>query len=164
VGQATGGAAATSSGINLHQTQHRPRMSLLYGQAGGGGSRTLVPPQERWAFPSQAQRRLAEVGAAEPGTQAWQAAVREAVYATREGAGPGEAEAVDWTDLLMNSTHPQARRSALRRTALFPAFFLVFAFAGRRRTAPRFHPTPNEMNVKRGFKPTAEKTRNRRKT
>jgi hypothetical protein len=48
--------------------------------------------------------------------------------------------------------------------AFFFAFFLVFAFAGRRRMAPRFHPTPNEMNVKRGFKPTAELTKNQRKT
>jgi hypothetical protein len=41
-GQAAGGAVAISSGINLHQTPHRPHMSLLYGQAGGGGGRTLV--------------------------------------------------------------------------------------------------------------------------
>ncbi|MFZ8811032.1 MAG: hypothetical protein ACO2PN_23350 [Pyrobaculum sp.] len=40
-------------------------MSLLYGQAGGGGNRTLVPPQERWAFPSHAWRRLAKIGAEE---------------------------------------------------------------------------------------------------
>jgi hypothetical protein len=36
-GQAAGGAVAISSGINLHQTPHGPRMPLLYGQAGGGG-------------------------------------------------------------------------------------------------------------------------------
>jgi hypothetical protein len=48
--------------------------------------------------------------------------------------------------------------------AFFSAFFLVFAFAARRRTAHRFCPTPNEMNVKRGFKPTAESTKNQRKT
>ena len=53
---------------------------------------------------------------------------------------------------------------ALRRTAFFFAFSLVFAFAARRRMAPRFHPTPSEMNVKRSFKPTAEKTENQRKT
>ena len=53
---------------------------------------------------------------------------------------------------------------ALRRTAFFFAFSLVFAFAARRRMAPRFYPTPNEMNVKRSLKPTAEKTENRRKT
>jgi hypothetical protein len=41
--------------------------------------------------------------------------------------------------------------------------FLVFLFARRRRMAPWFYPTPDEMNVKRGFKPTAEKTKNRRK-
>jgi hypothetical protein len=46
----------------------------------------------------------------------------------------------------------------------FPAFILVFVFAARRRTASRFHPTPNEMNVKRSLKPTAELTKNRRKT
>jgi len=55
-------------------------------------------------------------------------------------------------------------QSAPRRMALFPAFFLVFAFARRRRMVPRFHLTPCEMNVKRGFKPTAEPTKNRRKT
>jgi len=30
--------------------------------------------------------------------------------------------------------------------------------------ARRFYPTPNEMNVKRSFKPTAEPTKNQRKT
>jgi hypothetical protein len=47
--------------------------------------------------------------------------------------------------------------------AFFSAFFLFFVFAGRRRMASRFHPTPREMNVKRSFKPTAESTKNRRK-
>jgi hypothetical protein len=46
--------------------------------------------------------------------------------------------------------------------ALISAFFLVFVFAARRRMAPRFYPTPNEMNVKRSLKPTAEPTKNRR--
>jgi len=46
----------------------------------------------------------------------------------------------------------------------FPAFFLVFVSSGRRRMASRFYPTPCEMNVKRGLKPTAEKTKNQRKT
>jgi hypothetical protein len=82
-----------------------------------------------------------------------------------EGAGQGEAEAVNWTGLLINSTYapkPGAQHCEERRT--FPAFFLVFLFAGRRRMASRFHSTPNEMNVKRDFKPTAEKTKNQRKT
>jgi hypothetical protein len=48
--------------------------------------------------------------------------------------------------------------------AYLSAFFLVFVSSGRRRMARRFYPTPNEMNVKRGFKPTAEKTKNQRKT
>jgi hypothetical protein len=48
--------------------------------------------------------------------------------------------------------------------ARLSAFFLVFVFAGRRRMASRFHPTLCEMNVKRGFKPTAEPTKNQRKT
>jgi hypothetical protein len=34
--------------------------------------------------------------------------------------------------------------------AYISAFFLVFVFAGRRRMARRFYPTPCEMNVKRG--------------
>jgi hypothetical protein len=60
-GQAAGGVVAISSGINLHQTPHRPRMSLLYGQAGGGGGRVSAPPQKRWAFPPHARRRLGVV-------------------------------------------------------------------------------------------------------
>jgi hypothetical protein len=48
--------------------------------------------------------------------------------------------------------------------AFFPAFFLVFVSSERRRMASRFYPIPNEMNVKRSFKPTAEPTKNRRKT
>jgi len=46
------------------------------------------------------------------------------VYATREGAGPDEAEAVDWTDLSMNSTYapkPGARHCEEWRS--FPPFF-----------------------------------------
>ncbi len=78
----------------------------------------------------------------------------------REGAGPGEAETVNWTGLL--TIRP--RKAQLRRMAFFSAFFLVFAFARRRRMASRFHPTPCEMNVKRGFKPTAKLTKNQRKT
>jgi hypothetical protein len=46
----------------------------------------------------------------------------------------------------------------------FPAFFLVFISSERRRMARRFYPTPSEMNVKRNLKPTAEKTKNQRKT
>jgi hypothetical protein len=48
--------------------------------------------------------------------------------------------------------------------AFFSAFFLSSAFAARRRMAPRLYPTPSEMDVKRSFKPTAEKTKNQRKT
>ncbi len=103
-----------------------------------------------------------------PGTETWWravATVREAVYATREGASPGEAETVNWTGLLINSTYaPQARRRYCEEWRAFSAFSLVFAFARRRRTASRFHPTPCGMNVKRGSKPTAEPTKNQRKT
>jgi len=60
-------------------------------------------------------------------------------------------------------TNPTPNRQ-LRRMAYLSRFFLVFAFAGRRRMASRFHPTPCEMNVKRGSKPTAEETKNQRKT
>jgi hypothetical protein len=69
-----------------------------------------VPAQERWAFPSHAWRRLAEVGAVEvvrgavspptPGTETWwRAAVREAVYALRQRGlvqYVWEAEVVNW--------------------------------------------------------------------
>jgi hypothetical protein len=48
--------------------------------------------------------------------------------------------------------------------AFFSAFFFVFVSSERRRMASRFHPTPNEMNVKRGSEPTAELPKNRRKT
>jgi hypothetical protein len=46
----------------------------------------------------------------------------------------------------------------------FPASPPSFVFAERRRMARRFYPTPREMNVKRGSKPTAEPTKNQRKT
>jgi hypothetical protein len=81
-----------------------------------------------------------------------------------EGAGPGVAETVNWTGLLINSTYaPQTLRSALRRMAYFLASPLSSAFTRRRRMARRFHPTPNEMNVKRGSKPTAESTKTKEK-
>jgi len=67
----------------------------------------------------------------------------------------------NWTGLLTNpppTKPPTAKNGALLR------LFLVFAFARRRRMASRFHPTPCEMNVKRSLKPTAEKTKNQRKT
>jgi hypothetical protein len=38
------------------------------------------------------------------------------------------------------------------------------AFTGRRRMAFRLYPTPNEMNVKRWSKPTAELPKNQGKT
>jgi hypothetical protein len=44
------------------------------------------------------------------------------------------------------------------------AFSLSFLSSERRRMARRFYPIPNEMNVKRHLKPTAEKTKNQRKT
>jgi len=47
--------------------------------------------------------------------------------------------------------------------AFFSAFFSFFLFATRRRMAHRFYPTPNEMNVKRGSKSTAEKTKKPKK-
>jgi len=119
---------------------------------------------------------FAEVGAVEvakgsvspptPGTDAWwraTAAVREAVVA-REGACPVCAGCgggqLDRPALLTNQT-PNRQ---LRRMAYFSRLFLSFVFAKRRRMASRLYPTPCEMNVKRGFKPTAEKTKNQRKT
>jgi hypothetical protein len=84
------------------------------------------------------RRRLdlfAEVGAVEvvkgvvapptPGTETWWIAVRDAVYTLRERGlvqYVREAEVVNWTGLLTNSTYaPQ--NCQLRRTALFFAFF-----------------------------------------
>jgi len=43
-------------------------------------------------------------------------------------------------------------------------FSLFPVFARRRRMASRLYPTPCEMNVKRSFEPTAELTKNQRKT
>jgi hypothetical protein len=92
---------------------------------------------------------------------------RGATCLAREGTGPvvSKAEAVNWTSLLTNSTYvpkPGAQHCEEWRT--FSVFFLVFLFAACRRMASRFYPTPCEMNVKRGSKPTAELTKNRRKT
>jgi hypothetical protein len=143
-GQAAGEATAISSGINLHQTPHRPRrLDTLHGQAGGGGSRVSVQAQKRGAFPSHARRRLG------------------VVEVVRGAAGPGEAESVNRARPVDNPT-PQSRQ--LRRMAFFSTFSPSFLFARRRRMASRFYPMPDEMNVKRSFKPTAEKTINQRKT
>jgi hypothetical protein len=125
------------------------------------------------------RRRLdifAEIGAAEvvkgavspptPGTETWwRAAVREAVYVLRERGlvqYVREAVVVNWTGSPCRQTDPTKPPTA-KNGVLF-RLFLVFAFARRRRMAPRLYPTPNEMNVKRGLKPTAEKTKNQRKT
>jgi hypothetical protein len=54
-------------------------------------------------------------------------------------------------------------QSSTAKNGVLSRFFLSSAFAGRRRMAPRFYPTPNEMNVKRGFKPTAEPTKKPKK-
>ena len=125
------------------------------------------------------RRRLdifAEIGAVEvvkgavalptPGTEAWwRAAVREAVYALRERGLVQYIRRRRWSTGGARSADKQTPQNRqLRRMTRFSAFFLVFVFARRRRMASRFHPTPNEMNVKRSFKPTAEKTENRRKT
>jgi len=84
----------------------------------------------------------------------------------RKGAGPvvGKAETVNWTGLLINSTYapkPGAQHCEEWRT--FSAFSLSFLSSERRRTARRFYSTPNEMNVKRGSKPTAEPTKTKEK-
>ena len=124
------------------------------------------------------RRRLdlfAEIGAVEvvkgavtpptPATETWWRAVREAVYTLRERGlvqYVKEAEVVNWTGPPCWQSDPTKPPTA-KNGALF-RFFLVFAFAARRRMAPRLYPTPCEMNVKRGFKPTAEPTKNQRKT
>jgi hypothetical protein len=56
---------------------------------------------------------------------------------------------------------PRIRRCEERRSF---RLFSRLRLRGRRRMARRFYPIPNEMNVKRGFKPTAESTKNQRKT
>jgi hypothetical protein len=60
---------------------------------------------------------------------------------------------------------PALQNRQLRRMAHFPAFFLIFLFAARRRMASRFYPTPNEMNVKRGSSrpPSPQKTKEKLK-
>jgi hypothetical protein len=51
-------------------------------------------------------------------------------------------------------THP-APQPPTAKNGVFPASPPSFVFARRRRMASRFHPTPNEMNVKRCLKPAA---------
>jgi len=116
---------------------------------------------------------FAEIGAVEvvkgvvapptPGTDAWWravAAVREAVYALR-GRGLAQARRRPSTGRARPADKPDAKPPTAKNGVLF-RFFLVFA--ARRRMASRLYPTPSEMNVKRGFKPTAEPTKNQRKT
>jgi hypothetical protein len=59
---------------------------------------------------------------------------------------------------------PALQNCQLRKTAHLSRLSPSFVFAARRRMARRLHPTPFEMNVKRYLKPTAEKTKNPRKT
>jgi hypothetical protein len=64
-----------------------------------------------------------------PGTEAWWNAVREAVYATPEGAGPvvGKAETVDWTGLLINSTYaPKSGARHCKEWRAFQPFLSLF--------------------------------------
>ncbi len=100
-----------------------------------------------------------------PGTETWRravAAVREAVYALHKR---GLAQARPrWSTGQARPADNPTPNCQLRRMVFFSAFFLVFLFARRRRMASRFYPTPCEMNVKRSFKPTAELTKNQRKT
>ncbi len=70
-----------------------------------------------------------------------------------------EAETVNWTGQLTIQPH----KAQLRRMAYFSASSSSSAFTGRRRMASRFHPTPCEMNVKRGSKPTVEPTKTKEK-
>jgi hypothetical protein len=99
-----------------------------------------------------------------PGTETWWraiAVVREAVYALCEREACPVRVGGRLLDRSVDNQTPQSPTA--KNGALF-RFFPSSAFTRRRRTAPRFHPTPNEMNVKRCFKPTAEKTKNQRKT
>jgi hypothetical protein len=92
--------------------------------------------------------------------------------AQRDNADPAAKPSPAAAQLDYGIHHPppqtpynaQTRRSALRRMARLPVFFLVFVSSERRRMAFRLYPTPFEMNVKRGFKPTAELTKNQGKT
>jgi len=78
---------------------------------------------------------------------------------------PHRGGGINWTGPPRWQTRRRALQNRqLRRMAFFFAFFLVLVSSRRRRMACRFYPTPCEMNVKRSFKPTAEKTKNRRKT
>jgi len=174
------------------QAGHPPRTSTrpthpsppLHGQVNRGHCRVPVPAQERWAFTPHPRPYAAQAGTIRRDRRsrgserrrrpadAWHRNVvdrgrrrqRGGIYAPPERTCPiragGQGGQLDRPALLTNRPH----KTAKRRMAFFSAFFLVFAFAERRRTAPRFYPTPCEMNVKRGSKPTAELTKNQRKT
>jgi hypothetical protein len=74
-----------------------------------------------------------------PGTETWWravAAVREAVYALRE-RGLAQARRRWSTGRARPADKQTPQNRQLRRMAYFSAFFLVFAFARRRRMAPR---------------------------
>jgi hypothetical protein len=104
-----------------------------------------------------------------PGTDAWWravAAVKETVNAIRQrGLVQYVREAEGSTGQARPADKPAPYKTAnCEEWRSFSAFFLVFVSSGRRRMASRLHPTPCEMNVKRNLKPTAEKTKNQRKT
>ncbi len=66
-----------------------------------------------------------------PGTDTWWlavAAVREAVYATREVQYVWEAEVVNWTGLLINSTY--APQSPTAKNGVLSRLFSLFRFYG----------------------------------
>jgi len=127
------------------------------------------------------RRRLdifAEIGAMEvamgvvapptPSTETWWravTAVKEAGHALRErglAQYVWEAEVVNWTGPPCRQTDPTKPPTA-KNGVLFPLFSL-FRLRETPRMASRFYPIPNEMNVKRGSKPTAKPTKNQRKT
>jgi hypothetical protein len=142
----------------------------LHGQAGRDSRRIPLPAQKRLRLTLDLARRgldlFAEIGAVEvvkgvvapltPGIETWWIAVK----APRERGWPSTCGRLRWST---GQTRPVDKPDAKLPTAKNGALLRLspsFLSSERRRTVSRLHLIPNEMNVKRWSKPTAEETKN----
>jgi len=103
----------------------------------------LTVSRAYWASPlAERIHRLSDCGP----PRLWRRWGRGALYDSAAPAPASAASIAEAAPAKPDAAHPPPHpRSALRRMACFPAFFLVFLSAERRRMAPRLYPTLCEM-------------------
>ena len=137
-------------------------------------SATATPPQagqrlqaRKTPSPTTETQARAEDGTPAPRRQPPAASRRRLKTARRDPpAPPRQTESLRRVNRRDGAPHPQSHKPDARHCEEWRTFppLSSFVFAGRRRMASRFYPTPCGMNVKRCLKPTAEPTKNNRKT